>query len=298
MRLPTTIIAGIASIVGLAVSPAANAAVTTYEKLLFDADLELAAHKTKSPELAVQVLPPILRGSGSMVNVTISGNYTLVRYTHSRPGRLPDAVVAVESGDVQSLAAARRLYGSTYSAKPMRVRGQPGLLFKSTVGKPLEIIAWKERGRVRDVQSGTPRTIPLSALKSVVASLEVMQRAYTGALSSPSGPPINVSAAFAVGEQSVSMLLGWGASCPHADGTQDPRSEGSEIEALHIPRHGNTFSVENAPQAEASAVEPWVTAVKGTIEPNALQLSFRATLAVPGVSCDTGPLAGPITGSG
>jgi hypothetical protein len=299
MRFAAMIPAGLASLSCLFASPVAMGAANNFEMDSFSADLMLASNQTRSPDIVASFLPPILRGDGARVIPFIRGGDTLLRYVHyPRHLATPDAVIALESGSVQSLAQARRRYATGFNARRLHVRGQAAVLFTSRVKPALDIIVWRERGRVRELSSGTTNTVSLGMLKAVAAKLDLMERAYVGALNDPNGGPINVSAVFAVAQHSVTLLVGWSASCARPDGTQDAHSLGSEVQALQIPRHGNTFSAENLKQPDDTATDPWMTQVSGVITPDALQLSLRATLSLPGVSCDTGLVTGAITGSG
>lgn len=247
----------------------------------------LAKRHLRPAPLVFTSAPPSIAPIERMVqnsSTRIRSGYTL-RLVHYGPFG-PDAIVALEGGEVRSLGAglaeARRL-GARF--RPTTVRGHRGYLLRRPSANETALL-WREDGRVYRIGTGTPRKVSLSQLRGTAAGLEHLGRSYVG----QSPAPGETGAVAVTTEHTVSLHLEWGVECLRA-GVPSAGYGGSADVALQ-PVRGGAFSFDLARHTNSSPAHPipWTGTVSGAISGN-FTLSLRIAASVEGASCDSGPLS-------
>jgi hypothetical protein len=198
----------------------------------------------------------------------------------------PKAIIAMERGSVKSMAVAvRRARTSGFRIRSTRIRGLKGKLFNDRRRKPTYFsLAWKEKGAIYQVSSGTTKTISLKDLRSFIGGLQPLEREYVGTvcLSGFCHGAIAVTT-----PKTASVFVEWEATCDDPDGMGQALL-GNAANALFnlLPRSGDSIGFGVA----ATADQPWTLDGTGTITPDAVTLNVRASGAPKGRPCDTGPL--------
>lgn len=265
---------------GLGLSAPAGADVTdTYQ--------ELAARGLDQAPLVPTSVPPSLapidRTVGTMP--TRGGRGYGLRFVHYGPNG-PDAVMVVKGGEFRTMRALLRDHRKLGfgAPRPTRIRGHRGYLLTRRLGPVTRTLAWRERGVVHAVGSGTPRKISLAQLRSAAKGLDRLERSWIGAASDPN----NSSEAFGVTTaRTVTLHVSFEATCA-PPGSSAVTVRVGQAGVTLFPREGNAFTFDIAAHRRDSA--PWSGTITGAIAPGAITLDIRATGTIEGDVCDTGAL--------
>ena len=173
----------------------------------------------------------------------------------------PKAIIAMERGSVKSIAVAvRRARTSGFRIRSTRIRGLKGKLFNDRRRKPTYFsLAWKEKGAIYQVSSGTTKTISLKDLRSFVNGLQPLEREYvaTVCLAGFCHGAIAVTTT-----KTASVLVEWEATCDDPDGQgQTLLGNAGSAQFSLLPRSGDSVSFRLA----ATATQPWTFNGTGTI---------------------------------
>jgi len=257
---------------------------------IYNEFLSLSQRHLSPPPLVPVSAPPALTPLGDHLRQLSSrkkGSY-LFRITRAKPGRLPDAVIALERGYFKSLGAAKResKRSGLFRAKPTKVRGHKGYLFTRVFGARNWDLTWLEDGKVYSIGTGTTKTISLKQLRATADGLEHLGREYIGSIYDRNLG--DQSAIVVTTDKTVSATIEWTGRCMTPDGiVMSPR--GGQTELSLVARQGNSFTFSALPGSPPGSA--WTLTGSGTIGPSATSLSFRASGVIDGLSCDTGPIA-------
>ena len=136
----------------------------------------------------------------------------------------PRAIVELRRARVRTLRALRgQLRFGGFSARPIRIRNRPGLLFTRTVSPGFHL-AWVEGGLVYELLTGQPRRVPLRALRWMAGTLEPISGVFAGSVELPDGPTI--PRGHTTPPRPVHLPHGW---LDHPDDATPPSPEADEI---------------------------------------------------------------------
>ncbi len=256
------------ALAALSLPPAAAAQV-------LDAYQELASRRVSPAPLVPTAVPRSLRPYDRTVGLasTRGGRGYALRIVDTGP----DAVLVVAGGEFKSLRALFRDHRHLGFGAPRRtrVRGRRAYLLTRRGAPVARTLAWVEGGAVYTVASGTPRTVPLKALRSTARGLDRLERDWFGI----SGDPDDSSEAFAVTtRRTVTLDVSYEADCPSASTVRV-----GQAGVTLLRRQGDAFAFD-------IAEGPWTGTVNGTVSPAGITLEVRASATFYGDVCDTGPL--------
>jgi hypothetical protein len=253
-----------------------------------DAYQRLAERRLSPAPLVPTAIPRAFRPieRSPELGTTIGGRGYAVRLVHQGSAG-PDAVIEVSGGEFRNLRALlreRRRQGYEV-ARRTRVRGRRGYLLTRRLGPLTRELAWRERGVMYTLGSGTPRKVSLRNLRATAAGLDRLERDYIGGAADPD----NSSDAVAVTTtRTVTAIVSFEATCAAPGSTAVSLRVGT-AEVTLLSRQGDAFSFDIASHRRGSA--PWTGTVTGTISPAAITLDVRATATIEGEVCDTGALS-------
>jgi hypothetical protein len=268
-------------------APARAGVLDTYQRV--------AARGLTPAPLVPTTVPPTLAPIDRTIDTgtTRGGRGYSIRIVHyGRNG--PDAIIVVTGGEFRSMRALLRDHRRLGFRAPRRtrIRGHRGYLLSRRLGPLTRTLVWVEGGVVYSVGSGTPRKISLAQLRSAARGLDRLERDWIGASSDPDSS----SGAVAVTtEHTVTAYVTFEANCA-APGSSATILRAGQAEVTLLRRQGNDFAFDIAEHRHDSA--PWTGTVTGTISPTAITLNIRATGAIDGDVCDSGPVSLTLDGRG
>jgi hypothetical protein len=205
------------------------------------------------------------------------------------------ATLVVERGRFRTLALLRREYRRLGFSAPklVRVRGRQGLVFRRAPLTSEVAIVWVEDGRVHELSTGTPRRIPLSALRRLATGLDAIGPLLVG--STDQTLEHVTSAVGFTTPRTISLSLEFSGPCVDSAGAPVRGGLGGSAVALLAPVAGSTYSRSVQSLPGSSGFPPWTVNVSATIAPSSVAVDLRASVSVPpggfftnGATCDTG----------
>jgi hypothetical protein len=193
----------------------------------------------------------------------------------------------------RSLAAEARSSRRNFREQSTSVRGRRALLMTGRHTGTL-VLMWSEAGRLYLVQSFTPRTISVSDLRSVAASLGhvlgILQATEASRLAAGGG-----TANAVVSEHTLILAVRWESSCPEPGSPIPATRDDSASTTLALNGGAFSFAPAQLPPAyghEQIEGEPatWTLSLAGSASPGAGTVTLSASGTSPRVQCTSGPV--------
>jgi hypothetical protein len=209
--------------------------------------------------------------------------FRLVHYTSSGP----DAIVVLTRGEHASMSAALRSFRrGGYKKRSTRIRGRRAYLLTRTREV---LVAWNEDGRVYTIATGTPRKVPLSALRATAAGLDRLGSNYIGSSFQPGSDNTSFGAVLVATQQYVSGNVDFGTDTCTFNGFPAAAHGGSST-FMMVPLEGRDFSI----PLHGPLVRPpgWNGTLSGAVSTAAITLTIQgAGTFDDGISCDLGTMS-------
>src|SRR5262249_16388999 len=136
------------------------------------AEYAALAQEERSPAPLIPVVMPAILGGSEALPASVltgaGGTYSLAFNHLAGTGihQKVDASILLQGLGRRSLPGRREHFGSLYTYKKTRVRGHAGLILRARFS-PVRSVAWREQGQLFELSTNTPRTISVSALRTV-----------------------------------------------------------------------------------------------------------------------------------
>jgi hypothetical protein len=243
---------------------------------------DLAARRLSPAPLVPTTVPRELEPIGSSIQVlrNIRRSAYGIRLEADR------AVIALRGGEYTTVKAGiRDLRRIGTRVRSTRVRGRRGNLLTERTSRTL---IWSEGGRVYWIGTGTPRTISLSELQATATGLDPLGGVFSGSDALGENDATIVST-----RRTITADVSFTGACTAADGSPTSQRAGGASVTL-LPRRGDAFSFDIAPNLTGTRPQPWQGTVSGTIGANGGSVEIRGTLSDAGDTCDTGAVSIPV----
>jgi hypothetical protein len=162
------------------------------------------------------------------------------------------------------------------------VRGRRGYLLRAARETAM---LWSEDARVYMLATGTPRKVPVAALRAIASGLDHLGANYIGTYFQPDSNNTSLGAVLVATQRYVSGNVDFGTDNCVFNGFPAAAHGGSST-FLMVPLEGGDFTIPlNGPLVTPAG---WNGTLTGAVTPAAVTLSLQGSGTFDGTACDTG----------